>query len=244
MGPVTIAAHLADARARIDAACARVGRDPGEVELLPVSKTHGVDLIREAVDAGWTRFGESKPQEAAAKASELADLDLDWVLIGHLQTNKATQAARVAKEVQSVDSLRVATALSNAVVRLQNEGEAAAAGEDAATAPLKVLLQVNTSGEEAKYGLAPNEVEAVLEQVADLPGLTVGGFMTMAPLTDDEGVIRQTFSRLRELRDTLGRASGLELPELSMGMSHDFEIAIEEGATTVRIGSSIFGPRL
>ena len=238
-----IGRNVAAVREQINAAALRSGRSPADICLLPVTKYHPESQLRAIHSLGFRDLGENRIQELRAKAAAMSDLDINWVLIGHLQTNKATQAARVAKEIQSVDSLRVATALSNAVVRLQNEGEAAAAGEDAAT-PLKVLLQVNTSGEEAKYGLAPNEVGAVLEQVADLPGLTVGGFMTMAPLTDDEGVVRQTFSRLRELRDTLVRASGLELPELSMGMSHDFEIAIEEGATTVRIGSSIFGPRL
>ena len=237
-----IGRNVAAVREQINAAALRSGRSPADICLLPVTKYHPESQLRAIHSLGFRDLGENRIQELRAKAAAMSDLDINWVLIGHLQTNKATQAARVAKEIQSVDSLRVATALSNAVVRLQNED--AAAGEDAAAAPLKVLLQVNTSGEEAKYGLAPNEVGAVLEQVADLPGLTVGGFMTMAPLTDDEGVVRQTFSRLRELRDTLVRASGLELPELSMGMSHDFEIAIEEGATTVRIGSSIFGPRL
>ena len=237
-----IGCNVAAVREQINAAALRSGRSPADIRLLPVTKYHPESQLRAIHSLGFRDLGENRIQELRAKAAAMSDLDINWVLIGHLQTNKATQAARVAQEVQSVDSLRVATALSNAVVRLQNEDAAAGAGE--AATPLKVLLQVNTSGEEAKYGLAPNEVGAVLEQVSDLPGLAVAGFMTMAPLTDDEGVIRQTFSRLRELRVTLVRASGLELPELSMGMSHDFEIAIEEGATTVRIGSSIFGPRL
>ena len=240
-----LSANVAAVQEQINSAALRSGRNPADIRLLPVTKYHPESQLRAIYALGFHDLGENRIQELRAKSTALSDLDINWVLIGHLQTNKATQAARVAKEVQSVDSLRVATALSNAVVRLQNEDAAAGAGAAAASAtPLKVLLQVNTSGEEAKYGLAPNEVGAVLEQVSDLPGLAVAGFMTMAPLTDDEGVIRQTFSRLRELRDTLVRASGLELPELSMGMSHDFEIAIEEGATTVRIGSSIFGPRL
>ena len=237
-----LSANVAAVREQINAAALRSGRSAADIRLLPVTKYHPESQLRAIYALGFRDLGENRIQELRAKAAAMSDLDINWVLIGHLQTNKATQAARVAKEIQSVDSLRVATALSNAVVRLHSEDEDAGAG--AAAAPLQVLLQVNTSGEEAKYGLAPSEVGAVLEQVADLPGLTVGGFMTMAPLTDDEGVVRQTFSRLRELRDTLVRASGLELPELSMGMSHDFEIAIEEGATTVRIGSSIFGPRL
>ena len=240
-----LSANVAAVQEQINSAALRSGRNPADIRLLPVTKYHPESQLRAIYALGFHDLGENRIQELRAKSTALSDLDINWVLIGHLQTNKATQAARVAKEVQSVDSLRVATALSNAVVRLQNEDAAAGAGAAAASAtPLKVLLQVNTSGEEAKYGLAPNEVGAVLEQVSDLPGLAVAGFMTMAPLTDDEGVIRQTFSRLRELRDTLVRASGLELPELSMGMSQDFEIAIEEGATTVRVGSSIFGPRL
>jgi pyridoxal phosphate enzyme (YggS family) len=229
MGPVTIAAHLADARARIDAACARVGRDPGEVELLPVSKTHGVDLIREAVDAGWTRFGESKPQEAAAKASELADLDLDWVLIGHLQTNKAGVVAEVAAEFQALDSLRLAEVLDR---RLQALGRR-----------LPVLVQVNSSGEDTKGGFAPDEVPDAVRAISALDGLVVRGLMTLAANTPDQDVVRACFTTMTDLQARLRHEHGGGFDALSMGMSGDYELAVECGSTCVRLGTTIFGAR-
>ncbi len=229
MGPVTIAAHLADARARIDAACARVGRDPGEVELLPVSKTHGVDLIREAVDAGWTRFGESKPQEAAAKASELAELDLDWVLIGHLQTNKAGVVAEVAAEFQALDSLRLAEVLDR---RLQALGRR-----------LPVLVQVNSSGEDTKGGFAPDEVPDAVRAISALDGLVVRGLMTLAANTPDQDVVRACFTTMTDLQARLRHEHGGGFDALSMGMSGDYELAVECGSTCVRLGTTIFGAR-
>ena len=229
MGPVTIAAHLADARARIDAACARVGRDPGEVELLPVSKTHGVDLIREAVDAGWTRFGESKPQEAAAKASELAELDLDWVLIGHLQTNKAGVVAEVAAEFQALDSLRLAEVLDR---RLQALGRR-----------LPVLVQVNSSGEDTKGGCAPDEVPDAVRAISVLEGLVVRGLMTLAANTPDQDVVRACFTTMTDLQARLRHEHGGGFDALSMGMSGDYELAVECGSTCVRLGTTIFGAR-
>ena len=229
MGPVTIAAHLADARARIDAACARVGRDPGEVELLPVSKTHGVDLIREAVDAGWTRFGESKPQEAAAKASELAELDLDWVLIGHLQTNKAGVVAEVAAEFQALDSLRLAEVLDR---RLQALGRR-----------LPVLVQVNSSGEDTKGGFTPEELPDAVRALLTLDGLDVRGLMTLAANSPEESVVRACFTTMTDLQERLRDEHGGGFDVLSMGMSNDFELAVECGSTCVRLGTSIFGAR-
>ena len=229
MGPVTIAAHLADARARIDAACARVGRDPGEVELLPVSKTHGVDLIREAVDAGWTRFGESKPQEAAAKASELAELDLDWVLIGHLQTNKAGVVAEVAAEFQALDSLRLAEVLDR---RLQALGRR-----------LPVLVQVNSSGEDTKGGFAPDEVPDAVRAISALDGLVVRGLMTLAANTPDQDAVRACFTTMSDLQARLRHEHGGGFDALSMGMSGDYELAVECGSTCVRLGTTIFGAR-
>jgi pyridoxal phosphate enzyme (YggS family) len=226
-----IAASFARVRARIAAACARVGRDSGDVTLLPVTKTVPPERLRAAFAAGLTRFGENKVQEARGKAEALADLPVAWSLIGHLQTNKAKYVARFAAGVQSLDSLRVAEALDR---RLQAEGRA-----------IDVLVQVNTSGEASKYGLPPEDVPAFLRELPAFSALRVRGLMTLAVFSSRAGRVRACFVRLRELRDRLRQdaASGVALAELSMGMSGDFEIAVEEGATLVRIGQAIFGPR-
>lgn len=226
---MTIASNLAAARARIDAACARVGRDPGEVELLPVSKTHPVALIREAHAAGWTRFGENKPQEAAAKASELADVGLDWVIIGHLQTNKAGVVAMMAAEFQALDSLRLAQVLAR---RLEAAGRR-----------LPVLIQVNSSGEPTKGGFAPNEVVDAVRALRSYDALDVRGLMTLAANTPDADVVRACFTTMTDLRERLRDEHGGGHDTLSMGMSGDFELAVECGSTCVRLGTSIFGAR-
>ncbi|WRS31149.1 YggS family pyridoxal phosphate-dependent enzyme [Actinomycetaceae bacterium MB13-C1-2] len=218
----------------IEDSAERAGRDSSEIVLLPVTKTVPTEVLRATYALGYHDFAENRVQEMKRKADALADLGPTWHLIGHLQTNKANQVARLAKEVQSVDSLRIAEALSRASFP-KSTGRV-----------LDVLLQVNTSGEEAKYGLSPAQVPEILDVVAGLPGLIVRGFMTMAPLTDDEAVIRRTFADLRELRDRLApqyEGDGVELAELSMGMSGDYPIAVEEGATIVRVGSALFGPR-
>lgn len=228
----TLAARLAAIRARMAAACARAGRPADSVALLPVSKTFGVELIREAAGLGLTRFGENKTQEIRQKAGPLADLGLQWVLIGHLQTNKAKEAARDAAEVQSLDRLELAQALQR---RLDLEGRA-----------LDVLVQVKTSPEDSKSGLPPAELAGFLRSVArDYPALRVKGLMTLAVNADDPQAVRACFRQLRELRDNVrGEGiAGIELDRLSMGMSGDFELAIEEGSTEVRIGSALFGAR-
>lgn len=225
-------ANIAAVRARIDAACARVGRDPSEVRLLPVSKTVPEPRLRLAYEAGCRELGENKVQEAAHKAEAMADLaDLRWSVIGHLQTNKAKLVARFADEFQALDSLRVAEALDR---RLQMEGRA-----------LDVLVQVNTSGEASKFGLAPDAVEDFVRRLPAYPSLRVRGLMTLALFSDDPARVRPCFARLRELRERLRQAApdGIAMDELSMGMSGDFELAIEEGATTVRVGQAIFGAR-
>ena len=224
--------NLALVHARIAAACARAGRDAADVRLLPVSKTKPEASIRLAHAAGCREFGENKPQEAYGKWEAMADLlDLRWSVIGHLQTNKAKLVARFASEFQALDSLRVAEALER---RLQAEGRA-----------LDVFVQVNTSGEASKYGLPPDDVAAFLRHLPAFPALRVRGLMTLALLSAEPARVRRCFALLRELRDRLRQETpdGIELEGLSMGMSGDYEIAIEEGATVVRVGQAIFGAR-
>ncbi|MFT3803768.1 MAG: YggS family pyridoxal phosphate-dependent enzyme [Burkholderiaceae bacterium] len=224
--------NLAAVRTRIDAACRRAGRDPTEVRLLPVSKTKPDTTLRLAYEAGCRTLGENKVQEAHRKWEAMQDLsDLRWSIIGHLQTNKAKLVARFAAEFQALDSLRVAEALDR---RLQAEGR-----------PLDVFVQVNTSGEASKYGLAPEDVSGFIKELPAFPALRVRGLMTLALFSSDAERVRRCFVLLRDLRDRLRQdaPAGIELDQLSMGMSGDFEIAIEEGATVVRVGQAIFGAR-
>ena len=224
--------HLDEVQARIAAACRRVGRDPAEVRLLPVSKTQPEERVRLAHAAGCRLLGENKVQEALGKWERTQDLaGLRWSVIGHLQTNKAKLVARFASEFQALDSLRVAEALDR---RLQLEGRS-----------LDVFVQVNTSGEASKYGLAPDEVPAFLRALPAFAALRVRGLMTLALLSSEAQRVRRCFVLLRELRDRLRQdaPAGIDLEALSMGMSGDFEIAIEEGATVVRVGQAIFGAR-
>ena len=224
--------NLAAVQARMAAACQRAGRDAGSVRLLPVSKTQPADRLRLAHAAGCRMLGENKVQEAWGKWEALQDLtDLRWSVIGHLQTNKAKLVARFASEFQALDSLRLAEALDR---RLQAEGRA-----------LDVFVQVNTSGEASKYGLAPEAVPSFLQALPAMSALRVRGLMTLALFSEDSVRVRQCFVRLRKLRDQLRQSvpAGMQLEELSMGMSGDFDIAIEEGATVVRVGQAIFGAR-
>lgn len=228
----TLRANLDSIRNRIDAACRQAGRDPSDVRLLPVSKTVDAPRLRTAYAIGLRELGENKVQEALAKSEAMADLhDLRWVLIGHLQTNKAKFAARFASEFQALDSLRVAEALD---VQLQKLGRS-----------LDVLVQVNTSGETSKFGLPPDEVERFVKQLPAFSSLRVRGLMTLALFSPDAAQVRPCFTGLRTLRDRLrqGAPDGIGMDELSMGMSGDFELAIAEGATTVRVGTAIFGHR-
>jgi len=224
--------NLADVQKRIEAACKRVGRDPASVRLLPVSKTKPEAVIRLAYAAGCRLLGENKVQEAQQKSEAMADLaDLKWSVIGHLQTNKAKIVARFASEFQALDSLRLAAALNK---HLEAEGRC-----------LDVLVQVNTSAEESKYGLPPEQVAAFIQELPQFPALRVHGLMTLALFSSEIERVRECFVRLRELRDSLrGQLPfGIALDELSMGMSGDFEVAIEEGATIVRVGQALFGAR-
>jgi len=224
--------NLAAVDARIAAACERAGRDPAEVRLLPISKTVDEARIRLAHAAGCDWLGENKVQEAQRKWEAMADLtDLSWSIVGHLQTNKAKAVARFAAEFQALDSLRVAEALDR---RLQAEGRA-----------LDVFVQVNTSGEASKYGLAPEAVAAFVQALPAYAALRVRGLMTLAVFSAEAARVRACFVRLRTLRDRLRQQApaGIGLDALSMGMSGDYEIAIEEGATVVRVGQAIFGAR-
>ncbi len=225
--------HLADVHARIEAACRRADRDPATVRLLPVSKTVSEARIRNAYAAGCHTLGENKVQEAHRKWQAMSDLaGLRWAIIGHLQTNKAKLVAEFASEFQALDSLRVAEALDR---RLQALGRS-----------LDVLVQVNTSNEESKFGLPPDEVAAFVKELPAFASLHVRGLMTLALFSDDANRVRPCFVRLRELRDRLRQDApgGIAVDELSMGMSGDFELAIEEGSTIVRVGQAIFGARV
>ncbi len=223
-----LAVNWAQVRSRVDQACREAGRDPASVNILPVSKTFSPELIRAAVGLGLHRFGENKAQEVREKAPVLANCGIDWVMIGHLQTNKAKDVARLASEVQSLDRLELAEALHR---RLQHEGRA-----------IDVLVQVKTSDEPSKYGLALDQLPAFLETLRGFDTLRVRGLMTLAVQSDQVDEVRRCFRALRELRDQ-ATALGHDLPRLSMGMSGDFALAIAEGATEVRIGSAIFGVR-
>jgi len=217
---------------RIDAACARSGRSRDEVRLMAVTKTHGPDVLREAYQAGCRLFGENKVQEAVVKTRELAGLDgLRWAFVGHLQSNKAKEVAQFADEFHALDSVRLARALDR---RLDDLGRR-----------LDVYIEVNSSGEPSKFGLAPDAVPGFARELAACSSLRVRGLMTLAVQSDDETEIRACFQRMRDLQERLRNvdAAAGSYQELSMGMSSDFELAIEYGATTVRVGQAIFGPR-
>jgi pyridoxal phosphate enzyme (YggS family) len=223
-----LAANWADVRRRVDEACRAAGRDPADVAILPVSKTFGVEAIRAAMALGLRRFGENKVQEIRDKSTPLADCGIDWVMIGHLQTNKAKDVARLASEVQSLDRLELAEALDR---RLQHEGRA-----------IDVLVQVKTSPDPSKYGLPPEQLPSFLNTLRGYDSLRVRGLMTLAIHSSEPAEVSACFRLLRELRDQ-AVAQGHDLTRLSMGMSGDFPLAIAEGATEVRIGTAIFGNR-
>ncbi|WP_413623676.1 YggS family pyridoxal phosphate-dependent enzyme [Luteibacter sp. Lutesp34] len=224
----TLAERLAAVQASIAGACRRAGRDPADVTLLPVSKTFGADVVREALGLGLHRFGENKAQEVQAKAAALAGEPVEWVLIGHLQTNKAKMVAAHASEVQSLDRPELAVALDKA---LQARGRA-----------IDVLVQVKTSPEETKSGIAPDRLLPFLNELKAFSSLRLRGLMTLAEASEDEERVRACFRMLYRLRDR-ARDAGHPVDRLSMGMSGDYAVAIAEGSTEVRIGSAIFGAR-
>jgi pyridoxal phosphate enzyme (YggS family) len=223
-----IAARLADVRRRIDEETARAGRPPGSVRLLAVSKGKPPEAIRAAYAAGQRAFGENYAQELTEKAAALADLEgIDWHFIGRLQRNKARQVVQAARTVHAVDRADLAAELGK---------RAAAAG-----VKLRALVEVNVSGEASKGGCPPEGLAEVLAAIRAAPALLAVGLMTIPPDTEDPAEARPFFAALRKLRDDHGGAAAL--PELSMGMTHDFPFAIDEGATLVRVGTAIFGAR-
>jgi pyridoxal phosphate enzyme (YggS family) len=228
---VSIAGRLTDVRARIAAAAGSAGRDPSSIRLIAVSKTIPLDLIREAYHAGQRDFGENRVQEGLQKIATSADLEINWHLLGHLQTNKVRKAAPAFAMVHSVDSLELLRKLDQA------------AG-DTGTAP-QLLIQVDLAGEATKFGIPPKDVPRLLDAAAGLRAARVVGLMTLPPLPETTEDTRPWFRQLRTLRDGW-LATGVPpsmLSELSMGMSGDFEVAISEGATMVRVGTAIFGSR-
>lgn len=231
---MSIAENLARVRERIATAASRAGRTPEDIALMAVSKTFPAERIREAYGAGLRLFGENRVQEFAGKVDALRDLrDAEWHLIGHLQTNKAAKAIELFTAVDSVDSLRLAQKLNAAAQQLGRK--------------LMALIEINVGGESAKSGLAPDSVglEEILSSAEKLEHLEFRGLMTVPPFADDPQDARLYFRKLRELRDQIAQRkfAAIDMSILSMGMSHDFEVAIEEGSTYVRVGSAIFGER-
>jgi pyridoxal phosphate enzyme (YggS family) len=231
---MSIVENVTRVRERIAAAALSAGRNPDKITLMGVSKTFPVELIREAYAAGLRVFGENRVQEFAEKAGSVSNLtDAEWHLIGHLQTNKTAKAAELFGAVDSVDSVRLAERLN------------AAAEKAAKTLP--ILIEINVGGEEAKTGVSPDseELEKILDGAPNWANLSVRGLMTVPPYSEDPAGARPFFRKLREIRDQIAsrRLPAIAMDVLSMGMSHDFEVAIEEGSTCVRAGTAIFGDR-
>ena len=220
--------NVARVQERIASACQRCGRRPEDLKLLAISKTFPAECIRVAFEAGLRDFGENRVQEAQAKRPALSDLNITWHLVGHLQTNKARTARELFHWVHSVDSLRLAQKL-----------------EQTGAGRLPVLLEVNLGGEESKAGVGKKEIIPLAEQVSQLATLELRGLMVIPPFFDDPEQVRPYFRRLRELAREIDARNfpNVSVQELSMGMSHDFEVAIEEGSTIIRVGTAIFGAR-
>ena len=216
---------------RIASAAARAGRRTEEITLIGVSKTHPASAIREAYEAGVRHFGENRVQEWEGKRAGTEGLVATWHLVGHLQSNKTARAAKLFHSIDSVDDFAVAKRLDRA------------RAEAGITGKLRVLIEVRVADQETKSGMAIEELSAAAEKVGELPRLQLSGLMCIPPFLEKAEQVRPYFRRLRELRDELAGKLGIELPVLSMGMSHDFEVAIEEGATEVRVGTALFGAR-
>ena len=226
--------RLREVRDRVAAACARIGRDPAEIRIVAITKGHPAHVVAAAIEAGLNEVGENRVDEALEKFSRVADLESHGVtrhMVGHLQRNKVRLAVTVFDWVQSVDSVRLARALSERVVERSE--------------PLPVLVEVNVGEEPQKHGFGPDEALDRAAEIAELPGLSLRGLMTMAPWTEDPTVLRATFRRARTLFERMtGSAWGREsIDTLSMGMSGDYPIAIEEGSTMLRLGTALFGSR-
>ena len=225
----SIASNLSRIRQRIAQAARRAGRDVSEITLVAVSKTFSADAIRPAYELGLRHFGENRVQEWESKRGGLSDLDATWHLIGHLQSNKVRRAANLFSRVDSVDSIGLGEKLD------------AAAGAEGKRLP--ILIEVHLGDEATKSGVTETELAVLAQSVASFKNLDLLGLMTIPPFFDDLELVRPFFRKLREFRDELNQKLSMQLRVLSMGMSHDFEIAIEEGATEVRIGSALFGER-
>jgi len=223
--------NLLRVQERIAAAARRAGRRGEDVTLIGVSKTHSVEMIREVFEAGIRHFGENRIQEWEGKRGGVEGLGATWHLVGHLQSNKAVRAAGVFHCVDSVDDFALAQRLDKARHDL------------GAAERMRVLIEVRVAEEEKKSGVSVTELASLAEKVTMLPRLELAGLMCIPPFLEDSEQVRPYFRRLRELRDELARQVGRELPVLSMGMSHDFDVAIEEGATEVRVGTALFGQR-
>jgi pyridoxal phosphate enzyme (YggS family) len=227
-----IAGNLLRVQERIAAAARKGGRRAEEITLIGISKTQPAEAIRAAYEAGLRHFGENRVQEWEGKRAALGDLQATWHLVGHLQSNKAARAAGLFHSVDSIDDFALAQRLDRARDGQSDAGK------------LRVLLEVRVEDEESKSGVEAEEAAALAEKVVILPHLELRGVMCIPPFIEDSEKVRPYFRRLRELRDSLAQKIGCELPVLSMGMSHDFEVAVEEGATEVRVGTAIFGSRV
>jgi pyridoxal phosphate enzyme (YggS family) len=227
----SIRENLQEVRQRIAAAARRAGHSPEEITLIAVSKTHPADAIREAYQAGIRHFGENRVQEWEAKRGPLQDLPATWHLVGHLQSNKAARAAGLFGSVDSVDDYALAQRLDRA------------RAEIAGSEKLRVLIEVRVEQETAKSGVEIAALSGLAGKIVELPRLELAGLMCIPPLFENVEKVRPYFRRLRELRDDLQTQLGSALPVLSMGMSHDFEVAIEEGATEILVGTALFGTR-
>ena len=228
-GPPALAARLEDIRGRIARAAERSGRVADAVTLVGATKLVPAGRVREAVALGLSDLGESRIQEAEGKIDAVGRAAARWHMIGHLQRNKAGRAVELFDRVHGVDGMSVAEALSRRATEARRR--------------IAVLVQVNVGREASKFGVASDELEPLLEGVAALPGLALDGLMTVGPAVERAEDARATFAALRTVRDRAEQRLGLKLPELSMGMSGDFEVAVEEGATLVRVGTALFGRR-
>lgn len=231
MTPSRVHEHLSQIQERIAEAAKRAGHRPEEITLIAVSKTHPANTIREAYEAGVRHFGENRVQEWEGKRGGIQDLAATWHLIGHLQGNKAARAAKLFHSVDSVDELALAQRLDRARTELPQAER------------LRVLIEVRVGQEASKSGAEIADVPELAEKIAALPRLELAGFLCIPPFFENAEEVRPYFHRARELRDAMQLRLGRALPVLSMGMSHDFEIAIEEGATEVRLGTALFGTR-
>jgi hypothetical protein len=229
--PTLIRTNLQRVQERVAAAAQRAGRQPKEITLVGVSKTQPPEAIRAAFEAGLRHFGENRVQEWEGKRSTIENLQATWHLIGHLQSNKAGRAARLFHSVDSVDDL----ALAERLQRAHNDLDI--------SSKLRILLEVRVAAEESKTGMDAESVPEVAEKMLVLPGLDLAGVMCIPPFLENADDVRPYFRRLRVLRDDLEKRLGRTMPVLSMGMSHDFEVAIEEGATEIRVGTALFGAR-